>query len=74
MPTHIGTVWSETFAPVPWSFFTRPNADSHRQGPTAGSDKRQTKIKPTKDKRTTKKENLAIYVPDKTIGNKEGLD
>jgi hypothetical protein len=29
---------SEAFASVPYSFPTRPNADSHRQVPTAGSD------------------------------------
>jgi hypothetical protein len=38
IPTHTGAVWSETFAPVPWSFLTRPDINSHRQGPTAGSD------------------------------------
>jgi hypothetical protein len=38
IPTHTGTVWPETFAPVPWSFLTRQDADSHRQGPIAGSD------------------------------------
>jgi hypothetical protein len=31
----------ETFAPVPWSFLTRPNVDSHRQGPISGSDRCQ---------------------------------
>jgi hypothetical protein len=30
IPTHTGKVWSETFAPVPWSFLTRPDANSHR--------------------------------------------
>jgi hypothetical protein len=29
IPTHTGTVWSETFASVPWSFLIRPNANSH---------------------------------------------
>jgi hypothetical protein len=28
-PTHTGSVWSETFASVPWSFLIRPNANSH---------------------------------------------
>jgi hypothetical protein len=28
--THTGKAWSETFAPVPWSFLTRPDDDSHR--------------------------------------------
>jgi hypothetical protein len=38
IPDHTGKVWSKTFASVPWSFFTRPDVDSHRQGPTAGSN------------------------------------
>jgi hypothetical protein len=29
IPTHTGTVWSETFIPVPWSFLTRPGTNSH---------------------------------------------
>jgi hypothetical protein len=28
----------ETFVPVPWSFLTRPDAKSHRHGPTASSN------------------------------------
>jgi hypothetical protein len=39
IPTHTGKVWSEAFAPVPWSFLTRPGTNSHRHGPIAGSDK-----------------------------------
>jgi hypothetical protein len=39
IPTHTDTVWSETFASVPQSFLTRPDANSHRQGPFAGSNR-----------------------------------
>jgi hypothetical protein len=28
----------EAFASVPWSFLTKPDINSHTQGPTAGSD------------------------------------
>jgi hypothetical protein len=38
IPTDTSEVWSETFASVPWSFLTRPDANSHRQGPTADSN------------------------------------
>jgi hypothetical protein len=31
----------EAFAPVPWSFLTRPCTNSHRQDPIAGSDTSQ---------------------------------
>jgi hypothetical protein len=34
----IWTSGCETFASVPWSFLTRPDTKSHRQGPPAGSE------------------------------------
>jgi hypothetical protein len=35
---HIEPSFSPWNSLVPWSFLTRPDANSHRQGPTAGSN------------------------------------
>jgi hypothetical protein len=39
IPTHTGKFWSENFASVPWSFLTRPDANSYMHSPTADSNK-----------------------------------
>jgi hypothetical protein len=38
MPNHTDNVWSWAYASVPCSFLTRPDTNSHRHGPTAGSN------------------------------------
>jgi hypothetical protein len=60
--THTGKVWSETFAPVPWSFLTRPDANSHRQGPTASSH--ISKIRNAKGETTTNTMEIQVIIRD----------